>query len=206
MRLEGLKSQRGYRRRPGQHGGKPAVIWPNHLDRQFDVPAPNITWVTDITYIRTHEGWLYLAVVINLFSRQVIGWSMKPRMTADLAMDALLTAIWRRKPVSPVMVHSDQGSKFSSSDWQSFLKANRLIGSMSRRGNYHDNTVAESFFQLLKRERIKRQIYPTREMARRDVFSYIEMFYNPKRRHSSRDNLSPIEYERRYFQSQQVGV
>lgn len=202
MRLEGLKSQRGYRRRPGKYGGKPAFTWPNHLDRQFAVPAPNTAWVTDITYIRTHEGWLYLAVVIDLFSRQVIGWSMKPRMTADLPMDALLAAIWRRKPVNPVMVHSDQGSQFSSSEWQSFLKANRLIGSMSRRGNCHDNAVAESFFQLLKRERIKRQIYPTREMARRDVFSYIEMFYNPKRRHSSSDNLSPVDYERRYFQSQ----
>ena len=95
----------------------------------------------------------------------------------------------------------DQGSQFSSGDWQSFLKANHLVGSMSRRGNCHDNAVAESFFQLLKRERIKRQIYSTREAARRDVFNYIEMFYNPKRRHGTSDNLSPVEYERRYFKS-----
>jgi putative transposase len=201
MRHEGLRSQTGYRRRPGHHGGKPAVVSPNHLDRRFDVTAPNVAWVTDITYIRTYEGWLYLSVVIDLFSRQVVGWSMKPRMTTDLALDALLAAVWRRKPQGMVMVHSDQGSQFSSADWQSFLKANHLVGSMSRRGNCHDNAVAESFFQLLKRERIKRQIYSTREAARSDVFDYIEMFYNPRRRHSTSDDLSPVEYERRHFQS-----
>ena len=202
MNREGLRSQTGYRRRPGGYGGgKPAAVSPNHLDRQFEVTAPNIAWVTDITYISTYEGWLYLSVVIDLFSRQVIGWSMKSRMTTELALDALLSAVWRRKPQGTVMVHSDQGSQFSSGDWQSFLKANRLVGSMSRRGNCHDNAVAESFFQLLKRERIKRQIYATREAARCDVFNYIEMFYNPKRRHGTSDNLSPVEYERRYFKS-----
>jgi len=201
MRREGLRSQTGYRRRPGCYGGTPAVVSPNHLDRRFEVTAPNVAWVTDITYIRTYEGWLYLSVIIDLFSRQVVGWSMKPRMTTDLALDALLAAVWRRKPQGVVMVHSDQGSQFSSTDWQSFLKANQLVGSMSRRGNCHDNAVAESFFQLLKRERIKRRIYPTREAARSDVFDYIEMFYNPRRRHGTSDDLSPVEYERRYFQS-----
>lgn len=201
MRREGLRSQSGYRRRPGHYGGKPAVVSPNHLNRQFDVAAPNVAWVTDITYIRTYEGWLYLSVVIDLFSRQVVGWSMKPRMTTDLALDALLAAVWRRKPQEVVIVHSDQGSQFSSTDWQSFLKANHLVGSMSRRGNCHDNAVSESFFQLLKRERIKRKIYSTREAARGDIFDYIEMFYNPGRRHSKSDDLSPIEYERRHFQS-----
>lgn len=201
MRREGLRSQTGYRRRPGCYGGTPAVVSPNHLDRRFEVAAPNVAWVTDITYIRTYEGWLYLSVVIDLFSRQVVGWSMKSRMTTDLALDALLAAVWRRKPQGVVMVHSDQGSQFSSTDWQSFLKANQLVGSMSRRGNCHDNAVAESFFQLLKRERIKRRIYPTREAAKSDVFDYIEMFYNPRRRHGTSDDLSPVEYERRYFQS-----
>ncbi|SDS83415.1 putative transposase [Halopseudomonas litoralis] len=201
MRCEGLRSQTGYRRRPGHYGGKPAIVSPNHLDRQFDVSAPNVAWVTDITYIRTYEGWLYLSVVIDLFSRQVVGWSMKPRMTSDLALDALLAAVWRRKPQGCVMVHSDQGSQFSSGDWQSFLKANHLVGSMSRRGNCHDNAVAESFFQLLKRERIKRQIYPTREAARQDVFNYIEMFYNPRRRHGTSGDMSPIEFEKRHYQS-----
>ena len=110
MRLEGLRSQTGYRRRPGKSGGKPAVASPNLLKRQFDVREPNKVWVTDITYIRTYEGWLYLAVVLDLFSRQVVGWSMKSQMTSDLAIDALLMAVWRRKPKQEVMVHSDQGS------------------------------------------------------------------------------------------------
>jgi len=201
MRGEGLRSQTGYCRRLSYYGGKPTVVSPNRLERQFNVSEPNKVWVTDITYIRTYEGWLYLAVVLDLFSRQVIGWSMKPRMYSDLAIDALLMAVWRRKPKQEVMIHSDQGSQFSSSDWQSFLKANNLISSMSRRGNCHDNAVAESFFQLLKRERIRRKIYGTREEARSDVFDYIEMFYNPKRRHSSAMQLSLVEFEKRYFQS-----
>ncbi|MGY2314679.1 IS3 family transposase [Pseudomonas sp. D8002] len=201
MRIEGLRSQTGYRRRPGKYGGKPAVASPNLLKRQFDVREPNKVWVTDITYIRTYEGWLYLAVVLDLFSRQIIGWSMKSQMTSDVAIDALLMAVWRRKPKQEVMIHSDQGSQYSSSDWRSFLKANNLVASMSRRGNCHDNAVAESFFQLLKRERIKRKIYTTRQDARDDVFDYIEMFYNPKRRHSFNNQLSPVEFEKRYAAS-----
>ena len=203
MRLEGLRSQTGYRRRPGKYGGKPAVASPNLLKRQFDVVEPNKVWVTDITYIRTYEGWLYLAVVLDLFSRQVVGWSMKSQMTSDLAIDALLMAVWRRKPKQEVMVHSDQGSQYSSSDWRSFLKANNLVASMSRRGTCHDNAVAESFFQLLKRERIKRKIYPSRQDARSDVFDYIEMFYNAKRRHGFNNQLSPVEFEKRYAMSLQ---
>ncbi|MEN3033303.1 IS3 family transposase, partial [Chromobacterium amazonense] len=199
MRQEGLRSQTGYHRRPGHYHGRPAVVAPNHLQRQFTVDAPNLVWVTDITYIRTHEGWLYLAVVLDLFSRQVIGWSMQPRIDRELVLNALLMAVWRRQPKQSVLVHSDQGSQFSSYDWQDFLKAHCLVPSMSRRGNCHDNAVAESFFQLLKRERIKRKTYHDREEARRDIFDYIEMFYNPKRRHGSANGLSPIEYEKQYF-------
>lgn len=173
MRQEGLRSQTGYRRRPGRYGGKPPVASPNYLVRRFNVTEPNKAWVTDITYIRTYEGWLYLVLVLDLFSRQVIGWSMKPQMTSDLAIDALLMAVWRRKPKQEVMIHSDQGSQLSIGDWQRFLKANNLLGSMSRRGNCHDNAVAESFFQLRKRERIRRKIYSTRQDARADVFDYI---------------------------------
>ena len=201
MRLEKLRSQTGYRRRPGYYCGKPKVASPNRLERQFKSAEPNKVWVTDITYIRTYEGWLYLAVVLELFSRQVVGWSMKPRMCSELAIDALLMAVWRRKPKQEVMIHSDQGSQFSNLDRQNFLKANNLISSMSRRGNCHDNAVAESFFQLLKRERIRRKTYGTREEARADVFDYIEMFYNPKRRYSSAMQLSPVDFEKRYFQS-----
>ncbi len=171
------------------------------LKRQFDVVEPNKVWVTDITYIRTYEGWLFLAVVLDLFSRQIVGWSMKSQMTSDLAIDALFMAVWRRKPKQEVMVHSDQGSQYSSSDWRSFLKENSLVASKSRRGNCHDNAVAESFFQLLKRERIKRKIYTTREDARSDVFDYIEMFYNSKRRHGFNNQLSPVEFEKRYAMS-----
>lgn len=199
MRAEGLRSQTGYHRRPGKRYGKPSVVAPNHVQQQFDVREPNKVWVTDITYIRTHEGWLYLSVVLDLFSRQVIGWSMQQRIDRELAINALLMAVWRRQPKDAVIVHSDQGSQFSSYDWQDFLKAHNLVGSMSRRGNCHDNAVAESFFQLLKRERIKRRIYADREEARSDVFDYIEMFYNPKRRHGYNNRLSPVEFERRHF-------
>ena len=203
MRAEGLRSQTGYHRRPGKRYGKPSVVAPNHVQQQFDVREPNKVWVTDITYIRTHEGWLYLSVVLDLFSRQVIGWSMQQRIDRELAINALLMAVWRRQPKDAVIVHSDQGSQFSSYDWQDFLKAHNLVGSMSRRGNCHDNAVAESFFQLLKRERIKRRIYADREEARSDVFDYIEMFYNPKRRHGYNNRLSPVEFERRHFMRQE---
>jgi putative transposase len=115
--LAGIAAQIGYKRRPGRYGGKPAVVTSNTLDRQFDVDAPDTVWVTDITYIKTHEGWLYLAVVIDLFSRRVVGWSAQTRMTTDLALQALLAAVWRRKPKAKVMIHSDQGSQFTSRGW-----------------------------------------------------------------------------------------
>ena len=198
MGREGLRSETGYHRRPGPRGGAPHVVTPNHLNQQFDVDVPNKAWVTDITYIRTLEGWLYLAVVLDLFSRQVVGWSMQPRIDRDLVIGALLMAVWRRKPTGTVLVHSDQGSQFTSHDWQAFLKSHNLQPSMSRRGNCHDNAVAESFFQLLKRERIRRKAYTTRDHARQDVFNYIEFFYNPTRRHGHTQGLSPVNYERQH--------
>jgi len=187
----------GYRK-PRHKGGRVSIVSPNRLQRQFTTMRPDKVWVTDITHIRTHEGWLYLAVVVDLLSRKVIGWSMHSRITKELALNALLMAVWTRNPESRVMVHSDQGSQYTSHDWQSFLKDNGLEGSMSRRGHCHDNAVAESFFQLLKRERIKRKTYSTREDARSDVFDYIEMFYNVRRRHGFNNQLSPIEYEKQY--------
>lgn len=197
MKIVGIKAQVGYRK-PRQKAGNQHVIVPHRLQRKFNPDAPNISWVTDITYIKTHEGWLYLAVVLDLFSRKVIGWSMQSMMTKQLVLDALLMAVWRRKPVTKVMVHSDQGSQYSSYEWQSFLEEHGLEGSMSRRGNCHDNAVAESFFQLLKRERIKKRIYSTREDARADIFNYIEMFYNVKRKHGSNNLLSPVNFESQY--------
>ena len=198
LRHEGLKAQRGYGRRPHPRGGAAAVVAPNLLEQQFTVSEPNMAWVTDITYISTHEGWLYLAAVIDLYSRQVVGWSTGSRIDTQLALDALHMAVWRRRPRGMVVVHSDQGCQFTSHEWQRFLASHNLEPSMSRRGNCHDNAVAESFFQLLKRERVRRKTYGTRQEARSDVFSYIEMFYNPIRRHSSADGLSPIEFERRH--------
>ncbi|NCC20746.1 IS3 family transposase [Candidatus Saccharibacteria bacterium] len=198
MQRAGLRAQVGYRK-PRARSGEQHVVTPNRLERQFNPLAPNKAWVTDITYIKTHEGWLYLGAVMDLFSRRIIGWSMGSRITKELALDALLMAVWRRKPDGKVLVHSDQGSQYTSHDWSEFLSAHGLEGSMSRRGNCHDNAVAESFFQLLKRERIKRKIYSTRDDAKMDVFNYIEMFYNPKRQHSSNNGLSPLEYERQYF-------
>ena len=167
----------------------PAERFPCLVDLNA-VTSVDEVWATDITYIRTHEGWLYLAVVLDLFSRQVIGWSMGSRIDTELVLNALLMALWRRQPKDTVLVHSDQGCQFTGHDWQGFLRDHNLVSSMSRRGNCHDNAVAESFFQLLKRERIRRQIYPTRQDARGDVFNYIEMFYNPKRRHTAADNVS----------------
>ncbi|MBT0353308.1 IS3 family transposase [Morganella morganii subsp. morganii] len=199
MNRAGIKAQVGYRS-PRAHKGEVSIVSPNRLQRQFNPDAPDERWVTDITYIRTHEGWLYLAVVVDLFSRKIIGWSMQSRMTKDIVLNALLMAIWRRNPLKQVLVHSDQGSQYTSHEWQSFLKSHGLEGSMSRRGNCHDNAVAESFFQLLKRERIKKKIYGTREEARSDIFDYIEMFYNSKRRHGSSNQMSPTEYENQYYQ------
>ncbi|HHG0625503.1 TPA: IS3 family transposase [Klebsiella pneumoniae] len=199
MKRVGIKAQVGYRS-PRARKGEASIVSPNRLQRQFNPDAPDERWVTGITYIRTHEGWLYLAVVVDLFSRKIIGWSMQSRMTKDIVLNALLMAVWRRNPQKQVLVHSDQGSQYTSHEWQSFLKSHGLEGSMSRRGNCHDNAVAESFFQLLKRERIKKKLYGTREEARSDIFDYIEMFYNSKRRHGSSDQMSPTEYENQYYQ------
>ena len=200
MRQAQIQSQRGYKKHKGFHGGNLSLVAPNRLDRQFEVEQPDQVWVTDFTYIRTYEGWLYLTVVLDLFSRQVIGWSMKKNPRSDLVIDALLMAVWRRKPETKVMVHSDQGVQYTSRDWRAFLDDNNLEISMSRRGNCHDNAVAESFFSLLKAERIKRKIYKTRFEARSDIFNYIELFYNPKRHHGNNGGLSPVEYEKQYYE------
>lgn len=135
--------------------------------------------------ILNRPGFSRHAAVVDLFSRQVVGWSMGSRIDTGLVLDALLMALWRRRPKGPVLVHSDQGCQFTGHEWQAFLRDHNLVSSMSRRGNCHDNAVAESFFQLLKRERVRRQIYATRDQARADVFNYIEMFYNPRRRHGT---------------------
>ncbi|WP_232512090.1 IS3 family transposase [Pseudomonas protegens] len=194
MRTNKIKALRGYKA-PRAIKGRPSIIAPNRLNRAFTVDAPNKAWVTDITYIRTWQGWLYLAVVLDLYARKVVGWSMKPTLGKELALDALLMAVWRRKPKTRVIVHSDQGSQYGSDDWKRFCLANHLEPSMSRRGNCWDNAVAESFFSSLKKERIRKRIYKSRDMARADVFDYIEAFYNRTRRHSYLGGVSPDAFE-----------
>ena len=195
MRAAQLKSVRGYRK-PRFKAGIPATTAPNRLQQQFDIAQADTVWVTDITYIRTYEGWLYVAVVIDLYSRAVVGWSMKSNMATDIVLDALMMAIWRRRPKRSVIIHSDQGSQFGSDDFVRWCKDNQLVPSMSRRGNCYDNAVAESFFSHLKKERIKRKIYLTRDEAKSDIFDYIEIFYNRKRRHSYCDQMSPMAFEK----------
>ena len=194
MRNHRIRAVRGYKT-PRHVAGSPAVIAPNRLQRQFTVEQPDRVWVTDITYVRTWQGWLYLAVVMDLHARKIVGWSMKPTLHRGLVIDALLMAVWRRRPKQTVLVHSDQGSQYGSDDWQRFCKEHHLEPSMSRRGNCWDNAVAESFFSSLKKERIRRRIYRTRELAKADIFDYIEMFYNRTRRHSHLGGVSPEAFE-----------
>ena len=194
MREHRIRALRGYKR-PRYKSGAPAVVAPNRLEQQFTVDEPDRAWVTDISYLRTHEGFLYLAVVLDLYSRMVVGWSMKAHLHRDLVLDALVMAVWRRQPKQPVIIHSDQGAQYGSDDWQRFCRDHNLDTSMSRRGNCFDNAVAESFFSSLKKERVRRKIYPTREDARADVFDYIEVFYNRSRRHSHIGDVSPVAYE-----------
>jgi len=194
MRSNGIKAIRGYKT-PRNTAGPSAVVAPDRLQRRFTVDRPDYAWVTDITYIRTWAGWLYLAAVMDLHSRKIIGWSMQPTLARDLVLDALLMAVWRRKPSQPVIIHSDQGSQYGSDDWIRFCRAHKLDPSMSRRGNCWDNAVAESFFSSLKKERIRKKIYRTRDLAKADVFEYIEMFYNRTRRHSHLGGVSPEVFE-----------
>jgi len=170
-------------------------VAPNILNRQFEVKEPDRVYVSDITYIWTHEGWLYLAVVLDLFSRQVVGWSLNNRMSRQLIINALRMAIWRRQPLSGLIFHSDRGTQYCSNDFQKMLKNHGMISSMSRKGNCWDNAVAESFFGSLKTERVFFSSYQTREEAKRDIVDYIEMFYNSYRRHSYLGYISPKEFE-----------
>lgn len=194
MRTHKIKAMRGYKT-PKHPGGRPSLIAPNKLQRAFRVDQPDSVWVTDITYIRTWQGWLYLAVVLDLFSRKVVGWSMKPTLAKEIVLDALLMAVWQRQPQHTVLVHSDQGTQYGSDEWRRFCREHNLEPSMSRKGNCWDNAVAESFFSSLKKERIKKRVYKTRQLARADVFEYIEMFYNTTRRHSHLGGVSPQAFE-----------
>jgi putative transposase len=197
MRQAALWARPRRRARPGDPGERPAhALAPNILDRQFAATAPNQKWVADFTYVWTREGWLFVAVVLDLFSRRAVGWSMHSAMTTELVTDALTMAVWRRGAVDALLHHSDQGSQYTSEAFQRLLRDLGVTCSMSRSGNVWDNAVMESFFSTLKTERTNRRHYATRNAARADVFDYIERFYNPIRRHSTLGNLSPIAFER----------
>jgi len=202
MRIQALRARPKRRRLPSDTGERSLeAIPPNTLDRQFEAPSPNRKWVADFTYIWTAEGWLYAAVVIDLFSRRVVGWSMSATMTAQLVTDALIMAIWRRGKPDALLHHSDQGSQYTSEQFQRLMTDHGVTCSMSRAGNVWDNAAMESFFSSLKTERTARKTYRTREEAKADVFDYIERFYNPKRRHSTLGYLSPMEFEKQAKQA-----
>ena len=193
MRQARLRALHGYRMRRWAVG-KPSVLIPNLLQRQFTVTQRDKAWVTDITYIRTWQGWLYLAVVMDLFSRMIVGWAAGPTIRRELVLDAVLKAV-RQRRARGTLIHSDQGTQYGSDAWRRFCRSNRLEPSMSRKGNCWDNAVAESFFSSLKKERIKKHIYKNRDLAVADVAEYIDAFYNQTRRHSHLGGLSPLQFE-----------
>lgn len=199
MRAAGLQARPKRRRWPSDTGIRPEhLLAPNLLQRQFQAACPNQRWVADVTYIWTAEGWLYVAVVLDLFSRRVVGWSMSATLTAPLVIDALLMAVWRRGNPTALLHHSDQGSQYTSEAFQRLLADQGIVCSMSRRGDCWDNAAMESFFSTLKIERVHRHRYQTRDEARADIFDYIERYYNPRRRHSTLGQLSPVEFEKRF--------
>ena len=195
--LRGIPAPKRWKRR--QSGERPAGIT-NQLARDFTATAPNAKWVTDITYIPTQEGWLYLAVVLDLFSRQVIGGSMQPHLGRDLVMQAVLMAVWQRRNPEAVILHSDRGTQYTAQEFQVSLKAHGIVSSMSGVGNCYDNAVAESFFGLLKRGRVHRRRYGTRAEARADVCDDMERFYNRQRSHSFPQGVAPKNFREQHEQ------
>ena len=198
MRDYGLKARPRRRRLPPDLGERQAgAIAPNVLDRSFEAASPNRKWIADFTYIWTAEGWLYVAAVIDLYSRRVVGWSMSATMTAQFVTDALVMAIWRRGKPRSLLHHSDRGSQYTSEQFPRLMTDHGVTCSMSRSGNCWDNAAMESFFSSLKTERTAPKRYVTRDEARADVFDDIERFYNTKRRHSTIGYMSPLYFERK---------
>ena len=195
MRDLGLRPKRRRRYKVTTDSRHSYPVAANLLDRKFDIPEANRVWACDITYVWTLEGWLYLAAVMDLFSRQIVGWAMDKRMKSKLTLDALAMAYWRRKPPKGLLHHSDRGSQYASNDYQKYLKEHGMVCSMRRKGNCYDNAVAESFFVRLKSEWINHNRYLSRSEATQSIFYYIEIFYNRKRRHSSIHYVTPQEYE-----------
>lgn len=196
MRHHAIQAQRARRHRRTIRHRDPQLSTHNVLERRFHAPAPNRTWVSDITFIPTRQGYVYLAMVLDLYSRAIIGWAMSHRIDGQLVLDALTMAIVQRGEPSPMRVHSDQGSQYTAFAYHRLLDKYHLVGSMSRKGNCHDNAVAESFFHTLKEELVTDADYKTRDEAKRSIFEYIELFYNRKRLHSTLGYQAPLEYER----------
>ena len=197
MRRSGLRSQAQQRFKATTDSGHRLPVCANLLMRNFDVSTPNTVWASDITYIWTREGWIYLAVVLDVYSRRIVGYSMKRRLGRAIVIEALQMALSARQVQRGLIHHSDRGSQYASLEYQGLLKASGLRGSMSGKGNCYDNAVVESFFSTIKRERVYRRTYATREEARQDIFRYIAVFYNQKRLHSALGYLSPAAYEAR---------
>ena len=195
MRQAGVRAKQQRRIKATTDSRHDLPVAPNLLARQFQVAAANRVWVADITYVATGEGWLYLAAVLDLHSRRIVGWSMDERMTRQLVIDALNAAVARRQPAPGLLHHSDRGSQYASHDYQALLKRHGMQPSMSGKGNCWDNAVMESFFHTLKTELTYHQRYATRRQARAAIFEYIEAFYNRRRRHSFLGYLSPAEFE-----------
>jgi len=195
MRLEGIQGRRKRRKVVTTDSRHAYPVAPNLLNREFEAEAPNEKWVADITYIPTREGWLYLAVVMDLYARKIVGWSMSHQITADLVEDALRMALYERQPDPGLLHHSDRGSQYASEQIRHILANNQIEVSMSRNGNCYDNAVMESFFSTLKCEQVHHQDYKTRMEASRDIFEYIAGFYNTVRRHSTLGFLSPNQFE-----------
>ena len=195
MRQEGLVGQRKYRRVATTNSKHLYPVAPNLLNQEFKAEKPNQKWVADITYIPTAEGWLYLAAVMDLFSRKIVGWEMTDEMSADLVEQALRMALYQRQPELGLLHHSDRGSQYASHPIRTILYTNRIQVSMSRKGNCYDNSVMESFFSTLKCEWVHFQKYESRAQARRDIFTYIEGFYNTVRLHSTLGFFSPNDFE-----------
>lgn len=196
MREAGISVRRKKKYKVTTDSNHQNPVHPNILKQQFAVPKIDQAYVSDITYIHTREGWLYLAVVIDLCSRKVVGWSTHKRMKTKLVCDALKMALWQRRPKPGLIHHSDRGSQYASDAFRQLLKDNKIVGSMSRKGNCWDNAVAESFFGSLKQERVQWYDYRTRDEARQDIVQYISMFYNSYRLHSTLDYLCPNDFEK----------
>lgn len=197
MRTEQLRARAAKKYKATTNSSHNLPVASNLLEQDFTAKAPNQKWVSDITYLWTEEGWLYLAVVLDLYSRLVVGWAMSERMTASLVCEALTMALWRRKMPIGVIVHSDRGSQYCSADYQRLLRKHRLLCSMSKRGDCYDNAAMESWNHSLKVEAIHGERFDTREAAKAQVFEYIEVYYNRKRLHSTLGYLSPEGFEAR---------